>query len=182
MDQHAVLEKGMTIRDVLQRAFDDLFVMEQNINDAYNRMGDVSEDEMNKLLEQVGEWQEILEQRGFYEIDAVIERTASGLGLTDIGLDRDVTELSGGQRTKVLLTKLLLEKPTILLLDEPTNYLDVEHIQWLQNYLQNYENAFILISHDMEFLNSVVNVIYHIEQAVLTRYTGDYHQSKLLTK
>ena len=139
LDQHAVLEKGMTIRDVLQRAFDDLFVMEQNINDAYNRMGDVSEDEMNKLL-------------------------------------RDVTELSGGQRTKVLLTKLLLEKPTILLLDEPTNYLDVEHIQWLQNYLQNYENAFILISHDMEFLNSVVNVIYHIEQAVLTRYTGDYHQ------
>ena len=176
LDQHAVLEKGMTIRDVLQRAFDDLFVMEQNINDAYNRMGDVSEDEMNKLLEQVGEWQEILEQRGFYEIDAVIERTAAGLGLVDIGLDRDVTELSGGQRTKVLLTKLLLEKPTILLLDEPTNYLDVEHIQWLQNYLQNYENAFILISHDMEFLNSVVNVIYHIEQAVLTRYTGDYHQ------
>ncbi len=80
LDQHAVLEKGMTIRDVLQRAFDDLFVMEQNINDAYNRMGDVSEDEMNKFLEQVGEWQEILEQRGFYEIDAVIERTAAGLG------------------------------------------------------------------------------------------------------
>ena len=70
---------------------------------------------MNKLLEQVGEWQEILEQRGFYEIDAVIERTASGLGLTDIGLDRDVSELSGGQRTKVLLTKLLLEKPTIFI-------------------------------------------------------------------
>ena len=176
LDQHAVLEKGMTIRDVLQRAFDDLYVMESKINDAYNKMGDVSEDEMNRLLEQVGEWQEILEQRGFYEIDAVIERTAQGLGLMDIGLERDVSELSGGQRTKVLLTKLLLEKPTILLLDEPTNYLDVEHIHWLQNYLQNYENAFILISHDMEFLNSVVNVIYHIEQAVLTRYTGDYHQ------
>lgn len=100
----------------------------------------------------------------------------------DIGLERDVSELSGGQRTKVLLTKLLLEKPTILLLDEPTNYLDVEHIHWLQNYLQNYENAFILISHDMEFLNSVVNVIYHIEQAVLTRYTGIIISSKLLMK
>lgn len=178
LDQHAVLEKGLTIRDVLKRAFDDLFVMEEKINDAYNEMGDCDEERMNKLLAQVGEWQEELEQRGFYEIDAVIERTAAGLGLMDIGLDRDVTELSGGQRTKVLLTKLLLEKPTILLLDEPTNYLDVEHIHWLQNYLQNYENAFILISHDMAFLNSVVNVIYHIEQAVLTRYTGDYEQFK----
>lgn len=176
LDQHAVLEKGMTIRDVLQRAFDDLFELEQKINAAYDDMGSCDEDRMNVLLSQVGEWQEILEQRGFYEIDAVIERTASGLGLMDVGLDRDVTELSGGQRTKVLLTKLLLEKPTILLLDEPTNYLDVEHIRWLQMYLQNYENAFILISHDMEFLNSVVNVIYHIEQGVLTRYTGDYHQ------
>ena len=176
LDQHSVLEKGMTIRDALRQAFDDLFEMEQNITAAYDEMGDCDEDRMNKLLEQVGEWQEILEQRGFYEIDAVIERAAAGLGLMDIGLDRDVTELSGGQRTKVLLTKLLLQKPTILLLDEPTNYLDVEHIHWLQNYLQNYENAFILISHDMEFLNSVVNVIYHIEQAVLTRYTGDYKQ------
>ena len=115
-------------------------------------------------------------------IDAKIDEVSRALGLYDLGLDRDVVDLSGGQRTKVLLAKLLLQKPDILLLDEPTNYLDVEHIQWLQNYLQNYENAFILISHDMEFLNSVVNVIYHIEQAVLTRYTGDYHQFQLLTK
>ena len=174
LDQHAVLEKGMTIRDVLQRAFDDLYVMESKINDAYNKMGDVSEDEMNRLLEQVGEWQEILEQRGFYEIDAVIERTAQGLGLMDIGLERDVSELSGGQRTKVLLTKLLLEKPTILLLDEPTNYLDVEHIEWLKRYLNDYENAFILISHDIPFLNSVVNLIYHMDNKKLDRYVGDY--------
>ena len=75
------------------------------------------------------------------------------LVLLDLGLDRDVTDLSGGQRTKVLLGKLLLEKPDILLLDEPTNYLDVEHIEWLKRYLQEYENAFILISHDIPFLN-----------------------------
>ena len=74
-------------------------------------------------------------------------------GLLELGLDRDVTDLSGGQRTKVLLGKLLLEKPDILLLDEPTNYLDVEHIAWLKRYLQDYENAFILISHDIPFLN-----------------------------
>ena len=176
LDQHSVLEKGMTIRDVLRGAFDSLYGIEQQLQDAYLEMGDCSEDRMNELMELTGEWQEMLEQRGFYEIDATIERTAQGLGLMDIGLDRDVMDLSGGQRTKVLLTKLLLEQPTILLLDEPTNYLDVDHIKWLQNYLQNYENAFILISHDVEFLNSVVNVIYHIEQAQLTRYTGDYYQ------
>ena len=89
-------------------------------------------------------------------------------------MDRDVTELSGGQRTKVLLGKLLLQKPDILLLDEPTNYLDVQHIEWLKRYLQEYENAFILISHDIPFLNSVINLIYHMENQRLDRYVGDY--------
>ena len=83
-------------------------------------------------------------------------------------------ELSGGQRTKVLLAKLLLEKPDILLLDEPTNYLDEEHIVWLKRYLLEYENAFILISHDIPFLNSVINLIYHMESQELNRYVGDY--------
>ena len=99
---------------------------------------------------------------------------ANGLGLGEIGLDRDVSELSGGQRAKVLLAKVLLENPMILILDEPTNFLDENHINWLKNFLQNYSNAFILVSHDIPFLNSVVNVIYHVENAVLTRYTGDY--------
>lgn len=176
LDQHSVLAEGQTIRDVLRDAFSDLFELDKELQATYMEMTDCDEARMNELLEKTGEWQEELEHRGFYEIDATIERTAQGLGLVDIGLDRLVNELSGGQRTKVLLTKLLLQKPTILLLDEPTNYLDVEHIEWLKNYLQNYENAFILISHDMEFLNSVVNVIYHIEQAQLTRYTGNYEQ------
>lgn len=93
-----------------------------------------------------------------------------------IGLDRDVASLSGGQRTKVLLAKLLLEKPNVLLLDEPTNYLDVEHIDWLTNYLKQYPYAFILISHDTEFMNKVVNVVYHLEFGKLTRYTANYEK------
>ena len=109
-----------------------------------------------------------------YELDSKIEEVANGLGLGDIGLDRDVTDLSGGQRSKVLLVKLLLENPSILILDEPTNYLDHNHIVWLQRYLQEYENAFILVSHDVDFLNSVVNVIYNLDGGNLTRYTGDY--------
>ena len=110
----------------------------------------------------------------FYIIDAKVEEVGRALGLDEIGLDKDVADLSGGQRTKVLLGKLLLEKPDILLLDEPTNYLDVQHIEWLKRYLLDYENAFILISHDIPFLNSVVNLIYHMENQRLDRYVGDY--------
>lgn len=107
-------------------------------------------------------------------IDSKVEEIAAGLGLQAVGLDKDVSELSGGQRTKVLLAKLLLESPMILILDEPTNYLDENHVVWLKNFLINYENAFILVSHEISFLNEVTNVIYHIETAVLTRYKGDY--------
>ncbi|MBY3620743.1 ABC-F family ATP-binding cassette domain-containing protein [Acinetobacter sp. CUI P1] len=176
LDQHAVLTKGMTIQDVLRGAFQYLFDLEQEMNDMYGRMGDVSPEELEKLLEEVGTIQDTLTNQDFYMIDAKIQETARGLGITDIGLDRDVADLSGGQRTKILLAKLLLEKPDILLLDEPTNYLDEQHIEWLRRYLQEYDNAFILISHDMPFLNSVINLIYHMENQKLTRYVGDYEQ------
>ncbi|TVY11789.1 ABC-F family ATP-binding cassette domain-containing protein [Paenibacillus cremeus] len=174
LDQHAVLTKGMTIRDVLKGAFQYLFDMEQEMNDMYGKMGDVSPEELEQLLEDVGTIQDTLTNQDFYMIDAKVDETARGLGLTDIGLDKDVNDLSGGQRTKVLLAKLLLEKPDILLLDEPTNYLDEVHIEWLKRYLQEYENAFILISHDIPFLNSVINLIYHMENQELNRYVGDY--------
>ena len=133
------------------------------MNEICEKLGEVGEDEMNLLMEELGTIQDELTLHDFYTIDAKVEEVARALGLLDLGLDRDVTDLSGGQRTKVLLAKLLLEKPDILLLDEPTNYLDEEHITWLKRYLQDYENAFILISHDIPFLNEVVNIIYHME-------------------
>ncbi|HHY26012.1 MAG TPA: ABC-F family ATP-binding cassette domain-containing protein, partial [Desulfitobacterium dehalogenans] len=176
LDQHTVLTQGKSIRDVLREAFQKMFELEAEMLELYNHMAEATEAQMNKMMEDVGEIQTILESNGFYMIDAKVEEVANGLGLGEIGLDKDVTDLSGGQRTKVLLTKLLLQKPTILILDEPTNYLDAEHIIWLSNYLKNYENAFILVSHDIPFLNDVVNVIYHVENADLTRYTGNYEQ------
>ena len=176
LDQHTSLERGQTIRDVLRNAFHYLFAMEEEVNAIYTKMGEADPDELEKLLEEVGTIQDALTNNDFYAIDAKVEEIARGLGLNDLGLDRDVAELSGGQRTKVLLAKLLLEKPDILLLDEPTNYLDEQHIEWLKRYLQEYENAFILISHDIPFLNSVINLIYHVENQELTRYVGDYNQ------
>ena len=174
LDQHAVLEKGMTIEDVLKSAFSYLFDMEQNINEIYESMADATDDEIAEMMEEVGTLQDMLTNHDFYMIDAKVEQVARALGLLELGLDHDVTDLSGGQRTKVLLAKLLLEKPEILLLDEPTNYLDAEHIEWLKRYLQEYENAFILISHDIPFLNDVVNIIYHMENQELNRYVGNY--------
>lgn len=175
LDQHTVLEKGMTIRDVLKSAFSYLFELEERMNAICDSLGDASPEEMDTMMEELGTIQDTLTLHDFYIIDAKVEEVAKALGLLDIGLERDVTDLSGGQRTKVLLAKLLLEKPDILLLDEPTNYLDEEHIAWLKRYLIDYENAFILISHDIPFLNDVINIIYHMENQELNRYVGDYH-------
>ncbi|MDR3562578.1 MAG: ABC-F family ATP-binding cassette domain-containing protein [Negativicutes bacterium] len=176
LDQHAVLSRGKTIRDALREAFQAMFDLETEALALYDKMATAEPKELEQMMEDVGEIQDLLEHGGFYVLDAKIEEVANGLGLGEIGLDRDVADLSGGQRTKVLLTKLLLQNPTILILDEPTNYLDVEHIEWLKRYLKNYENSFILVSHDIPFLNEVVNVIYHVESTVLTRYSGDYDQ------
>ena len=174
LDQHTVLEPGMTIQDVLRSAFSWLFELEERMNVLCDQMGEADETEMERMMEELGEIQELMDSHDFYMIDAKVEEVARALGLMALGLDHDVSDLSGGQRTKVLLAKLLLEKPDILLLDEPTNYLDEDHITWLKRYLQEYENAFVLISHDIPFLNDVVNLIYHMENRKLTRYVGNY--------
>ncbi len=178
LDQHTVLEAGMTISDVLHSAFSYLYELEEKMTGLFEAMAEADEDEMMRLMEESGTIQDLLTNHDFYVIDAKVEEIARAFGLLELGLDMDVTELSGGQRTKVLLAKLLLEKPDILLLDEPTNYLDENHIAWLKRYLLDYESAFILISHDMEFLNSVVNIIYHMENQELNRYVGDYEKFK----
>lgn len=176
LDQHSTLTKGMTIERVLKSAFAWLFEMEEKMNQICDSLGEAPPEEMDAMMEELGVIQDALTLHDFYVIDAKVEEVARALGLLELGLEHDVTDLSGGQRMKVLLAKLLLEKPDILLLDEPTNYLDAEHIAWLKRYLTEYENAFILISHDIPFLNDVVNIIYHMENQRLDRYVGNYEK------
>ena len=176
LDQHSTLEKGMTIESVLKSAFSWLFEQEERMNEICDALGEAAAEDMDAMMEELAVIQDNLTLHDFYMIDAKVEEVARAFGLLELGLDKDVMDLSGGNRMKVLLAKLLLEKPDILLLDEPTNYLDAEHITWLKRYLQEYENAFILISHDIPFLNEVINIIYHMENQHLDRYVGDYNK------
>lgn len=178
LDQHSSVSKDDTIRDVLNSAFSYLFSLEQEMNEIYENIANFSDEEMYKNLEEAGILQDLLTHNDFYLIDAKVEEIAKAFDIDKLGLDKLASELSSGQKSKVLLCKLLLEKPDIMLLDEPTNYLDEHHINWLRRYLQTYENAFFLISHDMEFLNSVVNLVFHIENCSLERYVGDYEEFK----
>lgn len=176
LDQHTRLQPGRSMMDTLRDAYLPLYEKEAKMNDIGMQMAEASPEELEQLLDEMAEIQDALDAGDFYTLDMKIEEVARGLGLDAIGLDKRVDALSGGQRTKVLLAKLLLEKPKVLLLDEPTNYLDEEHINWLANYLKNYPHAFMLISHDTEFMNSVTDVIFHLEFSKLTRYTATYEK------
>ena len=162
LDQHAVLEKGMTIGQVLKSAFDPLLKKEERMNEICDKLGTADPDEMDSLMEELGTIQDELTLHDFYAIDAKVEEVARALGLLDLGLDRDVTDLSGGQRTKVLLAKLLLEKPDILLLDEPTNHLDVDAKEELKRALKEYKGAVLLICHEPEFYDGLVSKVWNL--------------------
>ena len=186
LDQHAELKKGMTIREVLSSAFSWLYEMEEKMNTICDQMGEASPEEMEQMMEELGTIQDLLMAHDFYVIDSKVEEVGRALGLDEIGMDRDVTELSGGQRTKVLLGKLLLQKPDILLLDEPTNHLDLDAIYWLEEFLINFDNTVIVVSHDRYFLNKVCTHIADIDYAKIQLFSGNYdfwyESSQLLTK
>ncbi|NKC68895.1 ABC-F family ATP-binding cassette domain-containing protein [Vagococcus fluvialis] len=174
LEQQLTFDEGDTIFDYLKRAFNHLYEMNDKIQALYMEYAESYDD---ALLEEIGQYQDILENNDFYNIETEIERVATGLGITALGLDREVEALSGGQRSKVSLAKLLLEKADVFLLDEPTNYLDVEHIEWLSDYLNQLEDAYIVISHDRDFLNRVTNCICDIEFQVLSKYMGNYDKA-----
>ncbi|MBY7147110.1 ABC-F family ATP-binding cassette domain-containing protein, partial [Levilactobacillus brevis] len=124
-----------------------------------------------------GRFQDELDVRNCYDVENGFERVISGLGPDDIGRDHAVAKMSGGQRSKIILAKLLLENPDVILLDEPTNYLDVAHIAWLEDYLNNFDGAALIISHDYDFLQNVTNCIINVAFGQITKYRGSFKQA-----
>ncbi|WHY77071.1 ABC-F family ATP-binding cassette domain-containing protein [Neobacillus sp. WH10] len=171
LDQYAEINGTKTIIDYLNTAFANLFELEKKLNDLYQEMVITGNYD---LMEQAAKYQEKLETSDFYLIESHIDKVVYGLGINAIGIECPIQELSGGQRAKVILAKLLLEKPHVLLLDEPTNFLDKEHVDWLANYLTVFDGAYIVVSHDFDFLEKISSCICDIELGTIKKYTGKY--------
>ena len=172
LDQYAEIDRKLTMRSFLKSAFADLYQTEKEMSQAYEKAAAGH----GEYLALAARCQERLEAHDFYSIDTKIQQVAEGLGLLAIGAERPIEQMSGGQRAKVILAKLLLEKPDVLLLDEPTNFLDKEHISWLSEYLSGLDNAFMVVSHDYAFLEKVADRICNIDNDTITKYYGTYSE------
>ncbi len=175
LDQHADIDRSLTVMEYLRGAFDYLYKQNEKLEAIYLKMGEVTdENELEKLINKSSRLQEELDNADFYDLDAKIKRVAGGLGIGNIGFDAPILRLSGGERAKLMLSKLLLEEVDVMLLDEPTNFLDIEHIDWLIKYLNGYKKTFLVISHDSDFLDGVCKGIINIENGNIKKYSGNY--------
>ncbi len=175
LDQHADIDRSLTVMEYLRQAFDYLYEISEKLEKIYNQMGEVEDsDELDKLIKKSSRLQEELDNADFYDLDSKIKRVAGGLGIANTMYDASISRLSGGERAKIMLSKLLLEEVDIMLLDEPTNFLDIEHIAWLKKYLNTYKKTFMVISHDTDFLDAVCKFVVNIENGGIKKYSGNY--------
>ncbi|MBO0473041.1 hypothetical protein IGL98_003066 [Enterococcus sp. DIV0840] len=171
LDQYADMEQSLTINEFLTSAYQDLFNTEKEMLKLYEKYGETGDDQ---LLTRAATYQEQLEIKGFYQVENDINKAITGLGISDGDADQTLSSLNRGDQIKVILAKLLLEKPSVLILDEPTNYLDQEHIEWLTEYLNAFENAFIIVSHDTDFLSNIATCICDIDFGSIKKYHSNY--------
>lgn len=182
LDQYMSVNKNLTIEEYLKEAFVSLYDIDKKMNELLDELNNTTDPILvDRLVRNTTRMREELESKDFYALNSKIARIASGLGVTNYGMNKVLKELSGGQKMKVILTKLLLEEPDLLILDEPTNFLDTVHVDWLVKYLKEYKGNFFIVSHNQEFLNDVVNVIMEIEFGKITRFKGNY-ESYLVKK
>lgn len=176
LDQHADIDRSLTVMEYLRAAFSEMYVLNYKMESIYAQMAESDPDELDKLITKANNILDRLTDAGFFELDATIKKVASGLGVAALGYDTPISNLSGGGRAKLMLAKLLLTKPDVMLLDEPTNFLDVEHIAWLEEFLNGTKSAFLVISHDVDFLDKVCKNIINIENGEIKKYSGNYSQ------
>ena len=178
LDQHATIDGSLTVMEYLSTAFDYLYKKKAALDEIYDKMCTASEDELDRLIKKSSRLEEELNDEHFYDLEAQIKKVANGLGVNKFGYNTVIATLSGGERAKLMLSKLLLEEEDVMLLDEPTNFLDVEHVDWLVKYLNSYKKTFLVISHDVKFLDAVCKFVVNIENGKIKKYTGNYTSFK----
>ena len=172
--QHQAMQEGSTIYEEVRSAKADIIEMERQLRSIEQELRSLSGDALNARLETYNRLQSDFEAKNGYACESEIVGVLKGLGFTEEAFSKRTDTLSGGQKTRVSLGKLLLKNPDILLLDEPTNHLDLNSIAWLENYLINYPGAVLIVSHDRYFLNRVVTKVIEIERGQIQMYMGNY--------
>lgn len=160
--------------DVIRMAFDNIFLIKQQLNQLEKQFETLNEVDLEKAMKQYGKLSGQYELNGGYDLETRINKITEGLQITDSLKEMVFENLSGGEKTRVMLAKILLEEPDILLLDEPTNHLDLETIGWLEDFLKVYKGSVLIISHDRYFLDSVVNRVIELEFSKANLYYGNY--------
>ncbi|QUI23553.1 ABC-F type ribosomal protection protein [Vallitalea pronyensis] len=173
LDQIPVFEEDYTVKEVLYLAFEAVFNIKKQLTALEERLSDPAEN-MEQLMKEYGILQERFELLGGYETEEKFSKVVIGLNITEAMLAMKFDKLSGGEKSKIMLGKILLEKPDILLLDEPSNHLDLKAIEWLESYLKDYKGAVLIISHDRYFLDRVVDRIVELDYYGVITYHGNY--------
>lgn len=174
LEQIPNYNEGVTVKEVLNQAFGELHSIESNIKVLEERMKLIEGDELERALKEYSRLQQEYEVKGGYEQDEKLSKVCQGLNLTENFIDKEFNILSGGEKTIVILGKILLQNPDILLLDEPTNHLDMKSVEWLEEYLKGYKGIVIVVSHDRYFLDNVVTKIIELEDMYCETYKGNY--------
>ncbi|MFD4707713.1 ribosomal protection-like ABC-F family protein [Gottfriedia sp. NPDC058432] len=174
LEQTPVYPKGLKVIDVLNMAFDEIVQIENQMRELEDQMKDIENNALERAMKRYSDLVQLFEVNGGYEREEKLGKVCTGLKFEESFLNRDFDLLSGGEKTTVLLGKLLINSPDILLLDEPTNHLDLDSVEWLEEFLENYKGIVLIVSHDRYFLDNVVTKIVEVEELESITYKGNY--------
>lgn len=178
--QNTIIESPMSIMDEMLLIFEEVIKIEEKLHDLSHQIGSFTEDEnpaeLDTLMNTYSKLSELFVEADGYSFRSIIKGVLKGLGFSEDEFNKPINVLSGGEKSRVMLAKLLLQKADILLLDEPTNHLDIEAISWLEKYIKNFKGEVIIISHDRYFLDNTVNRIFLMENKSLKTYRGNYSE------